>query len=175
MKQVGELEFEYAGEEVPSLPLVAGSNVTREGAKVPLAATLKVPQHVRPARFTIRVVPMRAWLTLDRVTLIDSTGRSFPQSLGACPIPGSDPSVTDSDSDGFTDADEVSNGTDPCSASSRPPDFDNDRVSDLNDADDDNDGIPDVTDQLFFDANNGASTTLQWGASGDSPVSAPAF
>src|SRR5205814_7636173 len=84
----------------------------------------------------------------------------IPQSLGACPIPGSDPSVTDSDSDGFTDADEVSNGTDPCSASSRPPDFDNDRVSDLNDADDDNDGIPDVTDQLFFDANNGASTTL---------------
>ena len=84
----------------------------------------------------------------------------IPQSLGACPVPGSDPAVTDSDGDGFTDADETSNGTDVCSASSRPPDWDSDRVSDLNDTDDDNDGIPDITDQLFLDASNGAATTL---------------
>ncbi|HXD72858.1 MAG TPA: hypothetical protein VN628_03945, partial [Vicinamibacterales bacterium] len=84
----------------------------------------------------------------------------IPQSLGACPVPGSDPSTTDSDGDGFTDADETANGTDVCSASSKPPDWDGDHVSDLNDSDDDNDGIPDVTDQLFLDAHNGATTTL---------------
>ena len=50
----------------------------------------------------------------------------------------------DEDGDGFDNADEIDNGTDPCSAADVPPDSDGDHVSDRNDADDDNDGIPDV-------------------------------
>ncbi|HUR34208.1 MAG TPA: kelch repeat-containing protein [Vicinamibacterales bacterium] len=95
-----------------------------------------------------------------------------PGQLTSCPVPGGDPSTTDSDGDGFTDADEQANGTDPCSPANKPPDFDGDRVSDLNDADDDNDGIPDVTDQLFLDAQNGAATALPLGFEYD-PTSPP--
>ncbi|MEX2594257.1 MAG: malectin domain-containing carbohydrate-binding protein [Anditalea sp.] len=52
----------------------------------------------------------------------------------------------DYDHDGFTNQDEVDNGTEPCSGASRPNDYDNDKVSDLNDLDDDGDGIPDELD-----------------------------
>ncbi|MDZ7800730.1 MAG: hypothetical protein U5K81_08065 [Trueperaceae bacterium] len=37
----------------------------------------------------------------------------------------------DEDGDGYTNADEIDNGTNPCSAASTPPDFDGDGVSDL--------------------------------------------
>ena len=70
------------------------------------------------------------------------------------------PKVTDSDGDGYTDADEQSNGTDPCSSASQPADFNQNHVSDLLDPDDDSDGIPDVSDQLFLDPLNGANTPL---------------
>ncbi|MGB7925676.1 MAG: kelch repeat-containing protein [Pyrinomonadaceae bacterium] len=69
-----------------------------------------------------------------------------------------DPANPDDDGDGYTDADEVANGTDPCSASSTPPDFDGDHTSDLNDPDDDNDTLADTQDQLYLDAQNGATT-----------------
>ncbi len=66
----------------------------------------------------------------------------------------------DYDSDGYTNGDEVANGTDHCSGGSKPADNDNDLVSDLNDPDDDNDGIPDVADVFALDPNNGATTNL---------------
>ncbi|MBE7171127.1 MAG: T9SS type A sorting domain-containing protein [Williamsia sp.] len=66
----------------------------------------------------------------------------------------------DDDHDGYTNADEVDNGTQPCSASSTPPDFDKDKISDLNDPDDDNDGIPDQLDVFPIDPNNGTKTTI---------------
>jgi hypothetical protein len=75
-------------------------------------------------------------------------------------VPGSNPATTDSDKDGYTDADEQSNGTDMCSAASTPSDFDNDHVSNLLDSDDDGDGIADSADQLFFDASNGSTTAI---------------
>jgi len=75
-------------------------------------------------------------------------------------VPISDPTVTDSDKDGYTDYDERANGTDECSAASKPADFNHNNVSDVLDQDDDSDGIGDATDQLFFDANNGAATVL---------------
>jgi len=84
----------------------------------------------------------------------------IPTEMGACPVPGSDPKATDSDKDGYTDYDERANGSDPCSAASTPPDFNGNRVSDLLDADDDSDGIPDVSDQLFLDAQNGSATAI---------------
>ncbi len=66
----------------------------------------------------------------------------------------------DYDSDGFTNDDEVANGTDICSGGSKPSDNDGDLISDLNDSDDDNDGIDDVTDAFAIDADNGNKTNL---------------
>src|SRR5207253_2474807 len=62
--------------------------------------------------------------------------------------------------DKYTNADEVDNGTNPCSAASVPPDFDHDFMSDLKDADDDNDGKADNSDFFPIDAQNGLNTIL---------------
>jgi len=91
----------------------------------------------------------------------------------SCIDPASDPMITDSDGDGYTDQDEIDNGTDPCSASSVPRDSDADGISDLNDPDDDNDGLADADDQFQLDPNNGAATTLPW-TQGWNPGTAPA-
>jgi N-acetylneuraminic acid mutarotase len=85
--------------------------------------------------------------------------------VGSCIAAGSDPKTTDSDKDGYTNQDELDNGTDPCSKASAPSDNDGDHISDLNDPDDDNDGIPDVQDQFQFDAANGTATQLPWSQS----------
>jgi len=66
----------------------------------------------------------------------------------------------DEDSDGFSNADEIDNGTNPCSAGDVPPDWDGDFVSNLNDNDDDNDGLLDDADPFAIDPANGASTLL---------------
>ena len=66
----------------------------------------------------------------------------------------------DDDHDGYTNADEMDNGTQPCSAASTPPDVDRDMISDLNDPDDDNDGINDPVDLFPIDPNNGSKTTI---------------
>jgi len=72
----------------------------------------------------------------------------------------------DSDGDGYTDADEADNGSDPCSAASQPLlDFDGTlisgfKVSNLNDPDDDDDGILDVDDPFVWDPENGKSLEL---------------
>jgi N-acetylneuraminic acid mutarotase len=82
--------------------------------------------------------------------------------VASCIPAGSDPRTTDSDSDSYTNQDEIDNGADPCSAASTPPDNDGDHVSDKNDPDDDNDSILDVSDQFQFDPANGTATTLPW-------------
>lgn len=66
----------------------------------------------------------------------------------------------DADQDGFSNADENANNTDPCSAADVPADADGDFISDLLDADDDNDGINDVIDPFATDPANGATTPL---------------
>ncbi|WP_276372040.1 malectin domain-containing carbohydrate-binding protein [Chryseolinea sp. H1M3-3] len=66
----------------------------------------------------------------------------------------------DDDGDGYSNGDETVNGTDPCSAASKPTDFDQDFTSDLRDADDDNDGLNDIMDKFALDANNGKNTQL---------------
>ena len=66
----------------------------------------------------------------------------------------------DDDSDGYSNGDETLNGTDPCSPASKPEDFDGDLVSNLRDADDDNDGLSDIVDKFAVDASNGLNTTL---------------
>ncbi len=83
-------------------------------------------------------------------------------STGACPGPGQTgyQANADSDGDGYTNQDEIQNGTNHCSGGSKPTDFDGDFVSDLLDEDDDNDGIPDLVDAFAHDASNGLSTNL---------------
>lgn len=71
------------------------------------------------------------------------------------------PSTTlDEDEDGFTNSDEIDNGTNPCSAADVPSDRDGDKISDLNDPDDDNDGIPDTSDPFAIDPENGETATV---------------
>ena len=66
----------------------------------------------------------------------------------------------DEDGDGYNNADEIDNGTDPCSAASKPADADGDLISDLNDPDDDNDSLPDTADPFAIDPANGLNTPL---------------
>ena len=60
--------------------------------------------------------------------------------------------TADYDQDGYTNDDEVDNSTNHCDAGIFPSDFDGDFISDLNDPDDDNDGIPDVDDPFQMGA-----------------------
>jgi N-acetylneuraminic acid mutarotase len=73
---------------------------------------------------------------------------------------GADTTELDEDGDGYTNADEIDNGTNPCSAGDLPGDFDNDDLSNLNDPDDDNDGNPDVTDEFAIDPADGLTTAI---------------
>ena len=81
-----------------------------------------------------------------------------PSDFGACG--GQYSSSIDEDGDGYSNADEIDNKTNPCSASSKPADFDGDLLSDLKDTDDDNDKLPDNTDYFALDASNGLATKL---------------
>jgi Malectin domain/Cep192 domain 4 len=73
---------------------------------------------------------------------------------------GADDGGLDEDADGYDNSDEIDNGTNPCSPADRPPDADADQTSDLNDPDDDNDGLPDTSDPFALDAANGRNTPL---------------
>ena len=73
---------------------------------------------------------------------------------------GADDISLDEDGDGYTNADEIDNGTDPCNQGDRPDDYDGDFISNLNDNDDDNDGLLDTYDPFPVDASNGMATNL---------------
>ena len=73
---------------------------------------------------------------------------------------GADDGGLDEDGDGYDNADEIDNGTNPCSPADHPPDADADLTSDVNDPDDDNDGLPDISDPFAIDAANGRDTPL---------------
>ncbi|MFK8058293.1 MAG: hypothetical protein AB8F78_19365, partial [Saprospiraceae bacterium] len=95
----------------------------------------------------------------DNITVFTPT--SGP--TGGCQSVNSN--TLDNDNDGYTNADETQNGTDPCSQASTPPDADGTlingfKVSNLNDPDDDDDGINDNTDAFALDASNGQNTVL---------------
>ena len=59
---------------------------------------------------------------------------------------GADDPNLDEDFDNYSNADEIDAGSDPCNGTDTPDDFDQDNISDLNDTDDDNDGIEDYLD-----------------------------
>ncbi|CAN0593440.1 unnamed protein product, partial [Ectocarpus sp. 12 AP-2014] len=79
-------------------------------------------------------------LVLEPADLVDCIDPSDPEY---------DP-LADYDEDGYTNQDEVNNGSEPCNGGSQPDDFDKSAgapfVSNLNDLDDDNDGINDDVD-----------------------------
>jgi hypothetical protein len=79
---------------------------------------------------------------------------------GASPTCRGATGTIDEDGDGFTNADEIANGTDPCSAGDIPPDADGDGISDRADGDDDDDGVPDLTDPFAVDPNDGNQTVI---------------
>ena len=66
----------------------------------------------------------------------------------------------DADNDGYTNADENTVGTDPCSQASQPDDWDQDGSPDSLDDDDDNDGLTDDEDPFAIDPQNGLDTTV---------------
>jgi hypothetical protein len=76
------------------------------------------------------------------------------------PCTGADDPALDEDGDGYTNADEIDNRTDPCSEADQPRDWDDDHVSNLNDPDDDDDGVPDTSDPWAIDRANGTTTLL---------------
>lgn len=93
----------------------------------------------------------------DNITVfepVDYDGGTGSQCTGA-----NDP-LLDEDNDGYSNADEIAAGTDPCSGGSKPIDNDGDFVSDITDTDDDNDGILDPQDPFAWDPNNGTATDL---------------
>ena len=63
----------------------------------------------------------------------------------------------DEDNDGYSNADEAANNSDPCSSAVTPSDRDGDFLSDLLDTDDDNDAVSDSYDSFAIDALNGAN------------------
>ncbi|HEX5017082.1 MAG TPA: kelch repeat-containing protein [Actinomycetes bacterium] len=77
---------------------------------------------------------------------------------GSCT--GADSAALDEDGDGYSNADELDNNTNPCSSGDIPADADSDFVSDINDPDDDNDGTSDSSDRFAVDDHNGLSTEL---------------
>jgi hypothetical protein len=74
-------------------------------------------------------------------------------------VGGDDPAL-DEDGDGYTNADEIDNTTDPCSSADKPRDWDGDKLSDLNDPNDDNDAMADTSDPWAIDGSNGTTTLL---------------
>jgi len=66
-------------------------------------------------------------------------GQTGAYKLAVCPL-----SITDTDSDGYSDRTEIAESTNPLDASSVPPDFDGDFIPDSMDPDDDNDGMLDI-------------------------------
>ncbi len=73
---------------------------------------------------------------------------------------GADSAGLDEDGDDYTNADEIDNATDPCSAADVPADWDDDGISNLNDPNDDNDAMPDTSDPWAVDGSNGTTTRL---------------
>ncbi|MFW6316931.1 MAG: choice-of-anchor D domain-containing protein, partial [Halorubrum sp.] len=73
---------------------------------------------------------------------------------------GADDPSLDEDGDGYDNADEIDAGSDPCSSASTPADFDDDGTSNLNDPDDDDDGIEDDEDLFAVDSDNGLENDL---------------
>jgi hypothetical protein len=114
--------------------------------------------------------PGTVWVSDYYGTIVAFEPNDYEGSAGSC-LGG--PDAVDEDGDGYTNADELDNGTDPCSSADAPPDWDGDGVSNRNDPDDDDDGRPDTSDPFAVDPTDGRSTrpdlSLTWEAEDHSP------
>jgi len=115
------------------------------------------------------IFPGTIWVTdfsSKSIVVFEPQDYGLDSSTQAAEVCTPDNPLTDSDNDGFTNADENANGTNPCSSADFPQDFDSDGVSDLLDQDDDNDGLTDNNDPFALDTSNGATTfvpvSYQW-------------
>ncbi len=115
---------------------------------LPLDVTTPDPGHGAAFVGTIWVVHYSP----AKITILEPEDFDSP---GGSNCTGIDSFDVDEDGDGFSNADEIDNNSDPCSGAIRPPDIDGDNLSDLNDPDDDNDGIPDLQDRFPVDPFNG--------------------
>ena len=105
------------------------------------------------------IFPGTIWVAVhggDQIKVFEPTDYNG----GGTNCTGVDDPNLDEDNDGYSNADEIDNGTDPCSQGSVPPDYDGDFISNLNDNDDDNDGMLDTYDPFAIDPNNGLATNL---------------
>jgi large repetitive protein len=107
--------------------------------------------------------PGTIWIAVHSTGTADPIRILEPTDMAGCT--GGDFPNIDEDLDGYTNADEIDNGTDPCSITNSPADHDGTliagfKVSDLNDPDDDDDGINDTLDFFAWDPDNGMSTEI---------------
>jgi len=101
----------------------------------------------------------------DNITIFEPADYGNTNGGGGQNCTGNDSNTIDEDNDGYTNADEIDNNTDPCNGAVKPSDFDGTKingflVSNLNDPDDDDDGILDTKDKFAWDAKNGKGTKL---------------
>lgn len=138
------------------IALSADGNTVTNGLEVlasgfgslPLDVTAPDPAHGAPFVGTIWVSHYSpAKISVLEPADFDNPGGSTCTGINSFDI--------DEDGDGYSNADELANGSDPCSGAIRPPDWDGDHLSDLLDPDDDDDGIPDVQDPLPLDPTDG--------------------
>jgi outer membrane protein assembly factor BamB len=76
------------------------------------------------------------------------------------PCSGAYSTSLDEDHDGYSNADEIDNHTDPCNAADAPHDWNRNFVSDLNDPNDDSAGLPDTSDPFAVDPADGLTTHI---------------
>ena len=115
------------------------------------------------------IFPGTIWVTdFSSRTIVVFEPQDFDRDSGApaAEVCTAEDPFADSDNDGFSNADENANGTNPCSTADFPQDYDNDGLSDLLDQDDDNDGLTDNSDPFALDFSNGSNTFVpvnyQW-------------
>ncbi|WP_435361659.1 malectin domain-containing carbohydrate-binding protein [Haloarchaeobius sp. DFWS5] len=102
--------------------------------------------------------PGTVWTARGDLTVFEPN--DYDGSGGGPACTAADDSSLDEDGDGYDNADELDVGTNPCSAASTPADFDGDNTSNVNDPDDDNDGLLDTDDPFAIDPDDGTTTSL---------------
>ena len=81
--KVADVEFSTADGASYTRPLLSAVDVAYQGETAPVTVRIDLPRPSKRSHMTIRVVPMRGWLTLDQVSLVDTAGHWSPQSLGS--------------------------------------------------------------------------------------------
>ena len=179
-----QLEIDPAAGTVQPLVALGVDTLCPLGAPVALRGDLLAAvQGPAAAALSLFVTSGRSGVTMDATyDYLRITGPGAPDTVVSPPdtvvsppdtTGGIDSTCTaaaysttlDDDGDGYSNADEYDNGTDPCSQASTPPDHDGTlidgfKVSDRNDPDDDDDGLPDDADAFALDPDDGLATAL---------------